>query len=177
MRFNIPLICFCYISDSAFTVVRAGGSRTDGIGDSTDIELDATIKPTRKEGVSRCSRQTVTPANNRRLEANRKSVRLQNTDTDFLLYQATAAGGFAVRRLMIQCLIDGLERLGPGDSILQACESANEAIESQLKLLNLASVTGQVPKIESTLTKKFCIGKFRPTRKSILARAGNCLIM
>lgn len=60
---------------------------------------------------------------------------------------------------MIPCLIDSLKELSPSDSVLQACEKANEKIYTQLEELDFTKKYNQLPKIESTLKKKFCIGK------------------
>lgn len=82
---------------------------------------------------------------------------------DFLLYQATAGGGTALKNLMVSRLIECLKQLQPGDDIHQACLSANENIRSELGILHPSCETKQLPKVESTMRKKFCIGKkFEP---------------
>lgn len=69
---------------------------------------------------------------------------------DFLLYLAPNGCSEALRDIMISHLIDSLQELTPSDSFLLACEKTNNIIASQLE---------QLPKIDSTLKKKFCVGK------------------
>lgn len=101
----------------------------------------------------------VAPVIGSREKAMKEGACLSNKHPDFLLYQAAASGGKALRQLMIPCLMESLGQLGPSDDFYQACLSANRKIQKELQTLDPDRVTGQLPKIESTLVKKFCIGK------------------
>ena len=81
---------------------------------------------------------------------------------DFLLYQATVSGSAALRHVMIPCLIDSLRELTPSDCMTQACLKSNKRISRELERLDPHNQCGQLPKYESTLKKKLCIGKFNP---------------
>lgn len=85
------------------------------------------------------------------------SISITSDYPDFLLYLSTAVGGKSVRNLMIPNLIENLKELGPSDSFYSACEKTNRGIRMELK--QLGPEIRQLPKIESTLEKKFCIGK------------------
>lgn len=78
---------------------------------------------------------------------------------DFLLYMATVNGGKALRYVMIPCLIESLKELSPYDSVLIACEKANGKVDQELGVLDPTNEHQQLPKMESTLKKKFCVGK------------------
>lgn len=99
---------------------------------------------------------------------------LKAQHADFLLYLATGIGGYAFRMVMIPCLLKSLGLLDPGDDILQGCTLANEHIDKELKLLkdrhqkdtDQDLIVPQQPKLESTLKKKLCIGKFRRNEDS-----------
>lgn len=84
---------------------------------------------------------------------------------DFLLYMATVTGSYAMRHIMIPCLIDSLAQLAPSDCILQACTAASEKVKRDVK--QFGPTLRQLPKFESTLSRKFCIGKlFPPIKRS-----------
>lgn len=107
------------------------------------------------------------PTGGGRQQAQTEGACLQWWHTDFLLYQAAASGGKALRYLMIPRLIESLRELGPADDILQVFLLANKRIRAELKQLDPGSVLRQLPKFEVTLEKKLCIGnEFPPLKQS-----------
>lgn len=126
------------------------------------------------EGGSKHARKSITQTHtadqacptgeSRRHQAMKDGVTLKH-HRDFILYMATVSGGYALRYVMIPHLIDSLRELGPSDDIMQAFVQANEKIKNELKGLDPASITGQLPKVEFTSSKKFCIGKQFPPAK------------
>jgi hypothetical protein len=113
------------------------------------------------------------PQNKKKETAEEEGISLNKPE--FLVYLATASGGYALRHLMIPCLMESLRELNPSDCLIDACQSANHRIENELKRGNFGPEIGQLPKIESTLTKKFCITKFScneiqsyPNKKAII---------
>lgn len=79
-------------------------------------------------------------------------------DPDFLLYYATTNGGLAYQNLMIPCLIESLRMLSPTDCMSVACMRASGRIDRYTAEHCLPDLC-QIPKIELTFRKKFCIGK------------------
>lgn len=99
-------------------------------------------------------------------QARKEGVTLKH-HPDFLLYMATVSGGYAFRYVMIPCLVDCMRQLSASESVSQACESANNKVKQQLEKLDPQGKGGQLPKVESTLRKKFCIGKQFPPLKQV----------
>lgn len=78
---------------------------------------------------------------------------------DFLLYQATVSGSYALRNVLIPCFVDSLRELGPYDDIQQACLLTNEKVEKELRRIDPGFDIGQLPKVEYTMKKYFCLGQ------------------
>jgi hypothetical protein len=55
-----------------------------------------------------------------------------------------------------------MRKLTPSDDLLQACVQTNKKITAEILRLKLPSKGGQLPKIESTLKNKLCVGKEFP---------------
>jgi hypothetical protein len=104
-------------------------------------------------------REDITPGLSSREQAEKEGICLAN-QPDFLLYLATYSGGYAYRHVMIPRLIDSLAELLPSDDMYLACVAANKRIRMELEAQNLLAQS--LPKIESTLQKKLCIGKEFP---------------
>lgn len=96
-------------------------------------------------------------------EAMRNGTHLCHPDA--LLYVSTVDGGSSLRDVMIPCLIEAMREMSVTADMNEACQQANAKVGKQLEMLDPNNRVRQLPKCESTLKSRLCIGKeFPPLR-------------
>jgi lipid A disaccharide synthetase len=91
------------------------------------------------------------------------------TADHFLLLMGSVRDGETVQ--MIPCLVESMKELKPTECIQQACVVTNNVIKRKQQKQLQGPGRNQLPIAQSTLRKKFCIGKdFSGTEPGIFSR-------